>query len=95
MQIPFWFGWSTVLFSKGILQADGQQFNWYSVGIGIGTLIGLAVFVAGGQLLLHNMQRHMSIVQYCIAGIFAITACVFLYKIVYNKGAAAALQAKE
>lgn len=95
MQIPFWFGWSTVLFSKGILQANGQQFNWYSVGIGIGTLIGLAVFVIGGQVLLQNMHSHMNVVQYSIAAIFAVTAVVFLYKIIFNKGAAAALQAKE
>ena len=95
MQIPFWFGWSTVLFSKGILQANAQQFNWYSVGIGIGTLVGLAVFIAGGRVLVTHMQQHMQLVNYCIAGIFAITAGVFLYKILFNKGAAAALQAEQ
>lgn len=95
MQIPFWFGWSTVLFSKGILKAEGQQFNWYSVGIGIGTLVGLAVFVAGGQILVQNMQSHMQVVQYGIAGIFTLTAVIFLYKIIFNKGAAATIQAKK
>lgn len=93
MQIPFWFGWSAVLFSKGILQANAQQYNWYSVGIGFGTLLGLAVFIAGGRILVTHMQQHLQVVNYCIAGIFAITACVFLYKIAMNKGAAAQLEA--
>ncbi|HMP91664.1 MAG TPA: LysE family transporter, partial [Phnomibacter sp.] len=44
MQIPFWFGWSTVLFSKGVLTPGRKQYNWYTGGIGIGTLLGLAVF---------------------------------------------------
>ena len=94
MQIPFWFGWSTVLFSKGILQANAQQFNWYSVGIGIGTLVGLAVFVAGGQILVQNMQSHMQAVQYAIAGIFTLTAVILLFKIIFNKGAATSLKAR-
>jgi hypothetical protein len=37
----------------------------------------------------------MNVVQYSIAAIFAVTAVVFLYKIIFNKGAAAALKAKE
>lgn len=95
MQIPFWFGWSTVLFSKGILQPNSTQYTWYSVGIGVGTLVGLGVFVAGGRLLVQYLQQQMAMIQYGIASIFAITALVFLYKIIFNKGAAASLQKQE
>lgn len=34
MQLPFWFGWSTVLFGKGILKDNHTYYNWYIVGIG-------------------------------------------------------------
>ena len=37
VQIPFWFGWSTVLFSKKILKTTAFDYNSYIVGIGIGT----------------------------------------------------------
>src|SRR3978361_1407178 len=35
MQIPFWFGWSTVLFTKKILQPNNSNYNLYIVGIGL------------------------------------------------------------
>lgn len=94
MQLPFWFGWSTVLFGKGILKGHHTFFNWYIVGIGFGTLLGLAVFVIGGQVLVRKMNDHQQAINYGIASIFALTALIFLYKIVFNKGAAASLQAK-
>jgi hypothetical protein len=40
------------------------------------------------------MNDHQQLINYIIAAIFAITALVFLYKIVFNKGAAAALEKK-
>lgn len=94
MQLPFWFGWSNVLFEKGILQPVQKQYNWYSGGIGIGTLLGLAVFVWGGQWLVNSMHANQAIINYAIAGIFFVTSLFFLYKILANKGAAAMLQSK-
>jgi threonine/homoserine/homoserine lactone efflux protein len=94
MQIPFWFGWSTVLFSRGILQPGIRSFNWYTIGIGLGTLIGLAAFVAGGQLLVQYLDDHAQAVNYGIASIFAITALIFLYRILFRKGSVAKLEEK-
>ncbi len=51
VQIPFWFGWSTVLFTKKILEPSRLQYNGYIVGIGLGTLLGNAFFIFGGKLL--------------------------------------------
>jgi threonine/homoserine/homoserine lactone efflux protein len=94
MQLPFWFGWSTVLLGKGVLKPQRSFYNWYTAGIGLGTLTGLAVFVLGGQLLVQKMKDHQQAINYAIAGIFALTALIFLYKILFNKGAAGALQQK-
>ncbi len=38
VQIPFWFGWSTVLFAKKVLLPRNSHYNLYILGIGIGTL---------------------------------------------------------
>jgi threonine/homoserine/homoserine lactone efflux protein len=94
MQVPFWFGWSTILFSKGVLHAKRPHYNSFTTGAGIGTIIGLAVFVLGGQFIVQRMNDNQQVINYIIASIFAITALVFLYKIVFNKGAAAALEKK-
>ncbi|MBK9568964.1 MAG: hypothetical protein IPO53_02880 [Chitinophagaceae bacterium] len=48
VQIPFWFGWSTVLFTKKILLPRNDHYNAYITGIGIGTFIGNCIFIFGG-----------------------------------------------
>ena len=35
VQIPFWFGWSTVLFTKKILEPSRMQYNFYIMFIGL------------------------------------------------------------
>src|SRR6185369_11509681 len=49
MQIPFWFGWSTVLFTKNVLLPRNSFYNLYILGIGLGTLMGNCVFIFGGK----------------------------------------------
>jgi threonine/homoserine/homoserine lactone efflux protein len=43
VQIPFWFGWSTVLFTKKVLLPRTDHYNLYITGIGIGTFAGNCV----------------------------------------------------
>ena len=50
VQIPFWFGWSTILFSKKILSPVKKQYNFYIFGIGFGTFIGNCVFIFGKSI---------------------------------------------
>lgn len=88
VQIPFWFGWSTVLFTKKILQPVNSQFNSYIFGIGLGTFLGHTLFILGGRLVsqkIHNSEQYLN---WVIGGIFCITAVVQLYKIINHKGAA-------
>ena len=51
VQIPFWFGWSTVLFTKKVLLPRSDHYNSYILGIGIGTFIGNCIFIFGGLLI--------------------------------------------
>src|SRR5215218_9807750 len=45
VQIPFWFGWSTVLLTKGVLLPKNSHYNMYILGIGLGTLFGNMIFI--------------------------------------------------
>lgn len=88
VQIPFWFGWSAVLFSKKILQPVAAQYNSYIVGIGIGTLMGNCVFIFGGRFLVKHIQNSQAYINWVIGAIFTITAFIQLYKILKGKGMA-------
>ena len=88
VQIPFWFGWSAVLFSKKILQPVNAQYNAYIVGIGLGTLLGNSIFIFGGKWLVQRINNSEAYLNWVIGGIFSITACIQLYKIIKHKGAA-------
>lgn len=92
VQIPFWFGWSTVLFSKKILEPSQQHYNTYIVGIGIGTLLGNCVFIFGGKWLVQRITNSEAYLNWIIGGIFAITALIQLWKIIVHKDAVEKIQ---
>lgn len=86
VQIPFWFGWSTVLFAKKILIPKNSYYNLYIVGIGLGTLLGNCVFIFGGKVIVQKLNTNQSLLNWIIGGIFSITAIILTIKILMNKG---------
>lgn len=88
MQIPFWFGWSTVLFTKKILLPNNTNYNLYIIGIGLGTLAGNCVFIFGGKYLVEKLNANQNMLNWVIGGIFAFTALIQLAKIILHKDAA-------
>jgi len=87
VQIPFWFGWSTVLFAKKVLLPKNSHYNLYILGIGIGTFIGNCVFIFGGQLIAEKLRSNQNILNWVIGGIFAITAVIQVWRIATKKDA--------
>ena len=87
VQIPFWFGWSTVLFTKKILLPQPRFYNLYILGIGIGTFLGNCVFIFGGLLIASRIGNNSSIINWIVGSIFAITAIIQLIRILRKKDA--------
>jgi threonine/homoserine/homoserine lactone efflux protein len=87
VQIPFWFGWSTVLFTKKILLPKSSHYNLYILGIGIGTMMGNFVFIFGGRLIADKISNNQHMLNWIIGGIFALTALIQLWKILKKKDA--------
>jgi threonine/homoserine/homoserine lactone efflux protein len=85
VQIPFWFGWSTVLFTKKILEPNKTHYNIYILGIGIGTLLGNCVFIFGGKWAVNNIADSQQYLNWVIGGIFAVTAIIQLIKMLMSK----------
>lgn len=80
VQIPFWFGWSTVLYTKQILLPKSTHYNIYIGGIGLGTLFGNGVFIFGGKLIADQLDSKQHILNWVIGGIFAVTALIQIWK---------------
>lgn len=80
IQIPFWFGWSAVLFSKNLLEHRNLHYNLYLSGIGSGTFIGNLVFILGGRLIVDRLNASQQMLHWIIGSIFALTALILLWK---------------
>lgn len=85
LQIPFWFGWSTVLTGKGVLVRQGYNYVYYVLGIGIGTFIGFAVFIFGGKLLVDKLDAQQEAIQWILGAIFTITGIVQAFKMIRHR----------
>jgi phosphotransferase system glucose/maltose/N-acetylglucosamine-specific IIC component len=94
-QIPFWFGWSTVLFTKKILLPKVSFYNMYILGIALGTFAGNCVFIFGGRLLVDTLNTKQSLMHWIIGSIFAVTALIQIWKIIKNKDAVHSLEHPE
>jgi threonine/homoserine/homoserine lactone efflux protein len=87
VQIPFWFGWSTILFTKKILEPKQAQYNIYIIGIGLGTLAGNCVFIFGGKWMVQKIANSQQYLNWVIGGIFTLTALIQLIKMMRHKDA--------
>ena len=83
--VIFWFGWSTVLFTKKILEPVNSFYNIYIIGIGLGALLGNCVFIFGGKWLVERITNSQQYLNWVIGSIFAITAIIQLIKNLKNK----------
>lgn len=92
VQIPFWFGWSTVLFSRNVLQPRESHFNAYIAGIGLGTLIGNSLFIFGGMLLVNKLNANQNLLHIIIGCVFGFTALLQLWKMLRHKDAISSMK---
>jgi putative Ca2+/H+ antiporter (TMEM165/GDT1 family) len=69
------------------LEPRRWQYNFYIIGIGIGTLAGNAIFIFGGKWMVGQISNSERYLNWVIGAIFAITALVQLWKILRHKDA--------
>lgn len=87
MQIPFWFGWSTILFTKKILEPRWRHYHIYAAGVAIGMFGGTAVFIFGGRLIADGISSNQNILYILVGIVFTITALLQVWKMRRNKTA--------
>jgi threonine/homoserine/homoserine lactone efflux protein len=85
VQIPFWFLWSTYLVSTNKLQTRNDHYNFYCLGIGLGTLAGEALYMFGGEWLVKQIGANQQHINYFVAGVFLVTSIIQLYRVLASK----------
>lgn len=85
VQIPFWFGWSTVLLTKRVVQHRNSHYNFYITGIGIGSFIGNLIFIFGGRFIVDVLNANQKILHLIIGIIFLLTAVILTVKVIKKK----------
>jgi threonine/homoserine/homoserine lactone efflux protein len=83
-QIPFWFIWSSYFLDTKLLHTGFAEFNIFTIGAGLGTLAGLAVYIYGGNWLVVKMKTSTKTLNKIMGVIFVIAALAQLYRMLYK-----------
>ncbi len=80
LQIPFWLAWNTFLLNKEVIKFDWKSQIKYLSGIGIGTFLGLLLFILAGEF---SEQSNLFKIQWMylfIAIMTSLTTLLITYK---------------
>jgi len=81
MQVPFWAGWATWLFSHQALQQTAIAYNLFTLAAGVGTLTALLLFIFIGKKLSVLIQSRQHFVHIIMATLFFIMAVLQAVKL--------------
>nr|WP_299389471.1 LysE family transporter [Allomuricauda sp.] len=84
LQIPFWFTWNKVLRSKGILNNSTSSNNLYLIGIGLGTLMALVLFIGLGRFAFAKYQDYAHLIN-VLMGLLYLGFAIYLTFLFYKK----------
>ncbi len=83
MHLPFWLGWNSIFLSRRTLQRGFGMYSFYLTGIGLGSLMGLLVYIVAGKYLFNQYNHFGNVFSIFIASlylVFAIYLSVLFYK---------------
>lgn len=83
VQIPFWLTWSLYLINAKMLHPVAIEYNVFTIGAGIGTLSGLAVYIYGGKWAIQKMKANNKSLNKFMGIVFIVVAFLQLYKMIY------------
>jgi threonine/homoserine/homoserine lactone efflux protein len=87
MQIPFWFGWGTVLLTKKIIEPRWKHYHFFTAGATVGMSAATLLFIFGGRIIADKISNNQDIVYFIIGAIFSVTALIQIWKMVKKKDA--------
>ena len=83
-QIPFWFIWSSYVVDLGGLDRTTIDYNFFTLGCGIGTISGLALYMYGGKAIINKVKNGTRILSIIMGIVFIIAALVQAYRMIFG-----------
>jgi threonine/homoserine/homoserine lactone efflux protein len=80
-QIPFWIIWTGYFLNLGWLKPGLVYFNYFTIGSGIGTVVGLVVYIYGGNWIVTKMKTSNRSLNKMVGVIFIIAAIIQTYRL--------------
>ncbi len=80
MKIPFWFVWTTFLFSNKSLIPVNKHYNLFVVGVGIGSIFGFMPFIFAGNYFINTIKNHQGTINWITGIILFFTAGIQAYR---------------
>jgi threonine/homoserine/homoserine lactone efflux protein len=84
VQIPFWFTWSMYVIREKLMTPGNLQYNTFTIGAGIGTLAGLAIYIHGGKWIVEKLKANNKGINKFMGIVFIIVALLQLYKMIFD-----------
>ena len=81
-QIPFWILWSSYMLDLRILHSNTTEYNLFTFGAGVGTLLGLVVYMYGGNYLVTKMNMSNKTLNKVMGIIFFIAGIAQLWRMI-------------
>ena len=85
-QIPFWFIWSTYVIELGGMNRDAIDYNFFTLGCGVGTISGLALYMYGGKAIINKVKNGTKKLNLIMGVVFIIAAIAQAWRMIYGKG---------
>ncbi len=80
-QIPFWVIWTAYFVNLRWLTPGFNNFNYFTLGSGLGTLCGLALYMYGGNWLVVRLKAENHTMNRLMGCVFIIAAIIQLYRV--------------
>ncbi len=84
MHIPFWMSWNRVLSSRNSLARGWKSYTSYISGIGMGSMIGLFIFIFAGHYLFQNYDQYDRILN-LVLGLLYMAFALYLFILFFKK----------
>lgn len=83
IQVPFWMGWNSVLLECKILNKKPSMYLSYILGIGVGSMAVLILFISAGTYIFQNYGQYNSIIKFTM-GCFYLGFSLYLMFLLYK-----------
>jgi threonine/homoserine/homoserine lactone efflux protein len=79
LHIPFWMTWNSILKQKNKLDTLPGMYTFYILGIGLGSIGGLLVFIYAGAFIFNQYQQYAPVIPLVMGCLYILFSCYLMF----------------